>query len=174
MRRTLRLVLSLVAIAGAPAVAHGQQGTHARPLGDRVAGSVREYPQLTIFDDVNVDVDTGAVTLSGCVTTSLKREELGARVARIDGVARLVNNLHVLPSSRADADLRVRVAQAIYGHPAFWPYASMARPPIHIIVEGGVVTLTGAVSTDVARSLACALAQVPGASAVRNQLRVER
>jgi hyperosmotically inducible protein len=80
----------------------------------------------------------------------------------------------VLPISQTDSDLRVRVAQAIYNNSAFWAYAAMPRPSIHIIVEGGRVMLTGSVNSEVDRSLAYALAQVPGAFEVKNNLRIDR
>jgi hyperosmotically inducible protein len=172
MRTLLRIVCLLAVVLAVPGGASAQISD--RSLAERVGAKVRDYEQFSIFDDVNISVDTGTVTLSGCVTMLNKRDEIGARVAKMDGVRRLVNDLRVLPVSLADSDLRVRVAQAIYGHPAFWPYAAMARPPIHIIVEAGRVTLTGTVSSEVERSLAYALAQVPGAFGVTNGLRVDK
>lgn len=141
-------------------------------LADRVAARVRDYAQFSIFDDVNISVSNRCVTLTGRVTQPFKRDEIGARVAKLDGVQSLVNDIQVLPLSALDSDLRVRVAQAIYGHPSFWHYAAMARPPIHIIVEGGRVTLTGRVTSEVERTLAFALAQVPGTFGVKNDIRL--
>ena len=145
-----------------------------RDVAEKVAGKLRGYAQFSIFDDVNASVSAGIVTLSGSVTTPLKRDEINDRIAKVEGVRRLVCDVRVLPVSQADANLRVRVAQAIYGHPAFWPYASMARPPIHIIVEAGHVSLIGVVNSEVERSLAYALAQVPGAFSVTNCLRLDK
>jgi hyperosmotically inducible protein len=172
MRTRVRIVCLFVALLAIASGASAQNSD--RNLAEKVAATVRDYTPFTIFDDVNISVGQGTVTLSGAVTMPFKRQEIGERVAKIDGLRRLVNDLRVLPVSRADADLRARIAQAIYGHPAFWPYASMARPPIHIIVEAGRVTLTGTVNDEVERSLAYALAQVPGAFGVRNELRVDR
>jgi osmotically-inducible protein OsmY len=143
-------------------------------LADRVTAKIRDYAHFSIFDDVNVAVSNNAVTLSGRVTMPFKRTDLGDRVAKVDGVRTLVNDLRVLPVSIYDSDLRVRIAQAIYGHRAFWQYAAMACPPIHIIVEGGRVTLTGKVTSEVERSMAYALAQVPGAFEVKNELRTDK
>lgn len=172
MRTLVRIVCLVTALLAAPGGASAQISD--RALADKVAARVRDYTPFTIFDDVNVSVGAGTVTLSGAVTMPFKREEIGERVAKVDGIRRLVNDLRVLPVSHADADLRTRIAQAIYGHPAFWQYASMARPPIHIIVEAGRVTLTGTVNSEVERSLAYALAQVPGAFGVTNQLRLDK
>jgi osmotically-inducible protein OsmY len=172
MRTLVRIVCVLTALVAAPGGASAQISD--RDVAEKVGATVRDYSQFSIFDDVNISVGAGTVTLSGCVTMPFKRDEIGGRVAKIEGVRKLINDLHVLPVSLTDSDLRVRVAQAIYGHPAFWPYATMARPPIHIIVEAGHVTLTGAVNSNVERSLAFALAQVPGAFGVKNGLRVDR
>jgi osmotically-inducible protein OsmY len=143
-------------------------------LAERVVDAILRYPQFSIFDDVNIQVDNRNVTLVGAVTAPIKKEEIGKRVGKIDGVRSLTNEIKVLPLSPYDAELRLKIARAIYNHPTFWQYASMANMPIHIVVEGGHVTLTGAVGTQLEKSLAYALAQVPGAFSVRNDLRVDR
>jgi hyperosmotically inducible protein len=147
--------------------------TSDRDLGERVAEAVRRYPQFSIFDDVEINVDHRAVTLDGRVTMPVKRAEIERRVARIDGIRSLTNNIGVLPVSQRDAELRMRVARAIYTHPAFWAYAQMPTPPIHIIVEGGRITLTGVVDTELERSLAFSLAQVSGNFGVTNRLKLD-
>jgi len=172
MRVSFRILALSVALTIAPVCASAQISD--KQLGDRVASKVRDYMPFSIYDDVSVNVDAGTVTLVGVVTMPYKRDEIGLRVGKIDGVRKLVNELRVLPVSQADTDLRVRVAQAIYNNSAFWAYAAMPRPSIHIIVEGGRVTLTGVVNSEVDRSLAFALAQVPGAFDIKNQLRVDR
>ena len=87
-----------------------------------------------------------------------KKDDIGKRVAGIDGVREVQNNIEVLPVSSYDDQLRHRIARAIYGNPSFWNYAAMANPPIHIIVENGRVTLTGVVNSNVERMLARSLA----------------
>jgi hyperosmotically inducible protein len=113
------------------------------------------------------------VTLHGEVTQPFKRDDLEKRVARVDGVARVVNNVRVLPLSGFDDELRYRIARAIYGNANFWNYAIMANPPIHIVVDHGRVTLSGVVQSDVDRMLARSLASVPGVFSVTNALRTD-
>ena len=108
-------------------------------LGAAAITAVRGYSSLTIFDDITVTVSDRAITLTGAVTALFKRDEICTRVAKIDGARSVTDNIHVLPVSPTDASLRIRIAQAIYTHPAFWHYAAMAIPPIHIIVEHGHV-----------------------------------
>jgi hyperosmotically inducible protein len=75
--------------------------------------------------------------------------------------------------SSYDDQLRQRIARAIYGNPSFWNYAAMARPPIHIIVEGGRVKLTGVVNSNVERMLARSLATGFGELSVESELRTD-
>ena len=161
----------LIAVAVLPGSARAEITDAA--LAEAIAEVVQNYAQFTIFDDVNISVLNRAVTLTGRVTMPNKRDDLGKRVAKIDGVRSLVNDIQVLPVSPLDAELRVRVAQAIYGHAAFWHYTAMALPPIHIIVEHGHITLTGRVNSATERALAFALAQVSGAFDVKNELKLD-
>jgi hyperosmotically inducible protein len=169
-----RLIFSLLvatALVARPAAA-AQLSDAA--LAERIAAAVRQYVHFGIFDDINIQVDNRAVTLTGRVTMPYKRDDIEARVKRIDGVSQLTDNVEVLPVSIYDSDLRDRLARAIYGHPAFRHYASMVNPPIHIIVERGRVTLTGAVNSEVEKMLAYSLAQIPGVLGVTNALKTDR
>src|SRR5437763_16440502 len=67
-----------------------------------VAKAVNHYTQFTIFDNVDIVVKDGAVTLSGDVTMPYKREDIEKRVARVDGVRQVRNELKVLPASISD------------------------------------------------------------------------
>ena len=140
-------------------------------LFNEVAGVVRSYPSFTIFDDVDVDVSDGVVTLTGHVTKAHTRADIETRVQRVSGVQDVHNGIKVLPASQFDRDLRYRVARAIYGDPRFYHYASMANPPIRIVVENGRVTLTGVVASEVERVLARSLASGNGALSLTCALR---
>jgi len=142
-------------------------------LADDIARAVVGYPRLTIFDDIGASVENGVVTITGKVTMPFKRSDIEKRVARVDGVRSVRNEIGVLPVSQFDDDLRYRVARAIYGNASFWPYASMANPPIHIIVERGHVTLAGVVNSNVERMLARSLATGLGELSVTNALRTD-
>jgi len=61
----------------------------------------------------------------------------------------------------------------IYSHPSFWQYASMANPPIHIVVENGHVTLDGVVNSNTDRMLARSIASSFGAFSVTNDLKTD-
>jgi hyperosmotically inducible protein len=172
MRQTTFLAGILVAMLVSPAAAWAQMTDSG--LAEQVARTVQAYPQFSIFDDVNISVENRAVRLTGRVTMPGKKDEIGRRVGKIDGIRSLTNDIQVLPVSRYDDDIRARVAQAIYNHPAFTHYAMMAQPPIHIVVENGHITLTGRVNNQVEKSLAFAVAHVPGSFSVKNDLRTDR
>jgi hyperosmotically inducible protein len=142
-------------------------------IADEVARQVTTYPRFTIFDDVSGTVENGIVTLTGKVTMPFKKDEIGKRVAAIDGVRELQNQIEVLPVSSYDDDLRRRIARAIYSNPSFWNYAASANPPIHIVVDRGRVTLTGVVHSNVERMLALSLASGWGEFSLVNELRTE-
>lgn len=169
--RILPALLALTVVAASSA--HAAQPMADSALGATVVRSINTYPRFTIFDDVNIAVDNGIVTLTGKVTMPFKRDEITARVERLDGVREVKNDLEVLPVSVYDDELRRKIARAIYGNSAFWQYAAMVNPPIHIIVERGRVTLTGVVASEVDRALARSLATGFGEFAVVNALRTD-
>ena len=138
-----------------------------------VATNVDRYTQFTIFDDVNARVKDGYVTLSGKVTMPYKRDDLERRIAKINGVVGLRDEITVLPVSTFDDELRFKIARSIYGNSNFWNYAIMPNPPIHIVVEHGRVTLTGVVNSEVDRMLARSLASQFGAFSVTNDLKTD-
>jgi hyperosmotically inducible protein len=139
-----------------------------------VSETVLAYPQFTIFDDVRAVSADGVVTLQGKVTMPFKKKDIERRVAKVPGVKRVVNRIGVLPVSQFDDELRYAVARAIYGSSAFWHYASMVNPPIHIIVEGGRVTLTGVVASNVERLMARSLAASFTALSVASDLKTDQ
>lgn len=138
-----------------------------------IATQVNRYTQFTIFDSVDASVENGQVVLSGWVTMPYKKTDIERRVAKVDGVVSVTNDIQVTPVSQFDDELRFRIARAIYGNPSFWNYGAMANPPIHIVVVRGHVTLTGTVTSPVDRMLARSLATGYGAFDVRNELRTD-
>ena len=171
LRRTLLMGTLALALA-APVSAETTVRKDLQVLRD-VSREVRQYSRFTVFDDVSAAVDNGVVTLMGKVTMPFKKDEIAARVARVEGVTDVQNELGVLPVSPFDDELRYRIARAIYGNAAFWHYAAMANPPIHIVVEHGRVTLTGVVNSNVERMLARSLATTFGAFSVKNDLKTD-
>ena len=138
-----------------------------------ISTQVLRYSYFTIFDSVHAEVDNGIVTLTGKVTMPYKRSAIEKRVATVGGVREIQNRIEVLPVSQMDDELRFQISRAIYGNSAFWNYAAMVNPPIHVIVERGRVTLEGVVNSNVDRMLARSLASSFGAFSVTNKLKTE-
>ena len=170
VRVSLAATFALIATLATGAFAQDRRDVR---LADDIGRSIMGYPRLTIFDDINATVDNGSVVLTGKVTMPFKKDDIEKRIAKIDGVRNLRNDIGVLPVSQFDDELRYRVSRAIYGNPSFWNYAAMANPPIHIIVEGGHVTLSGVVNSNVERMLAGSLAVGNGELSVKNELKTD-
>jgi hyperosmotically inducible periplasmic protein len=75
-------------------------------------------------------------------------------IKRLDGIETVVNEIEVLPSSRRDDAIRMRVYRAIYENRPLEQYGTRALPPIHIIVKNGAVALGGVVDSEADRSAA--------------------
>jgi len=173
--KTLSMFAAAVMLIATAAVAQTADGTERKDFQvfKDVANSVERYTQFTIFDDVNASVKDGVVTLTGKVTMPYKRSDIEKRVAKINGVESVRDEITVLPVSQFDDELRYRIAGSIYNHSNFWNYAIMPNPPIHIVVEHGRVTLTGVVQSNVDRVLARSLATQFGAFSVTNALKTD-
>ena len=133
------------------------------------------YPRYTLWDDISFRVDNGSVEILGAVSQPYKKQDIQRLVQRVPGVASVTNELKVLPVSFHDDQLRLQVARAIYRDPALSRYALGAVPSIHIIVENGHVTLTGAVNSNLEKQVAGMRASTAGLSfgPVDNRLAVD-
>jgi hyperosmotically inducible protein len=173
---TARLAAAVILVAALAVSAQAQvvQDRKDDEVLKDVSQTVLGYPQFTIFDDVSAAITDGAVLLQGKVTMPFKRKDIERRVANVPGVKHVENRIDVLPVSQFDDELRYLVARAIYGSSAFWHYASMVNPPIHIIVERGRVTLTGVVASEVERMLARSLATSFNAFSVTSDLKTDQ
>ncbi len=138
-----------------------------------VADTILGYVHYGVFDSVGVGVNDGVVTLVGSVYQPWRRDELDGRVARVEGVREIKNDLRVQPNSIFDDRLRAQLYRRIYGNELFVPYANFANPPIRIVVENGKVTLTGVVNSNVERVVLGSIANGTLAFSVDNQVQVE-
>ncbi|MBL8237502.1 MAG: BON domain-containing protein [Bryobacterales bacterium] len=146
---------------------------------ERIERSIRKelitMPFLTIFDNLSYRVDGNTVYLYGQVIRPTLKSDAANRVARLEGIAHVNNQIEVLPLSPFDDRLRLAVARAVYGQPALNRYAVGANPSIRIIVKNGNVTLEGIVADAGARNIANLQANgVSGVFSVTNNLRVEK
>src|SRR5688500_8338780 len=109
------LLVALIISAGTVAHAQTVERKDLQVFQD-VAKQVNRYFNFTVFDTVSASIDNGVVTLTGKVTMPYKVDDLTRRVSRVAGVTSVVNQIEVLPVSRFDDELRLRIARAIYGN----------------------------------------------------------
>lgn len=149
------------------------RGESDQKVAEEVAKAVNRYPYFTIYDDVSLQIENGAVTLQGRVTMPYKSEEITTRASKVLGVQSVDNRIETLPVNIGDQKLRAALLYRIYGDSMFREYASRVNPPIHIVVERGRVALTGAVRSEVERRKAEIIARSTfGVFAVENRLQV--
>lgn len=144
-------------------------------IAQQAVKSIRRYPFYTIFDNINVAVTNGVVTLQGQVSQPYRKTDMSRLVSQIRGVRGVSNDIEVLPVSFFDNELRAKISRAIYRDPLLRPYSLRADPPIHIIVKNGNVTLEGVVLTEVDKAVAERNARFAATYLnLQNNLRVEK
>lgn len=170
-KNKLTIVLALVMLAGgvfasaAPAYAQGTMR--------KVRKELVTLPYYGVFDNLEYKVEGDTVTLYGQVRNPTTRRDAERRVARIEGVERVINNIEVLPVSGFDDSIRARTYRAVFRSGSLYRYAMGANPSIHIVVRNGRVTLEGVVSSQMDSQLAyMAALGVPGVFSVTNNLHV--
>jgi len=127
----------------------------------------------TAFNNINIGVHNGVVTLSGTVYGPVDKDSAISLVSHTPGVRDVVDNLEVAPVSPMDDQLRLRLARAIYGAPSLQRYSLDPARPIRITVVNGNVTLSGVVDNKMDKDVAGIQANtVPGVFKVTNDLQV--
>jgi len=122
----------------------------AKEVGDQIHNNLF----YTVFDWIVVQVQGGAVTLSGYVSYAWAKTVFQHLAETVPGVKQVNNEIQALPLSTYDDRLRQSIARAIYSDPMFEGYANDPDPPIHIIVNNGKVTLMGVVNYPIEKSSA--------------------
>src|SRR5438270_10774200 len=161
---------------GTPSTPQSDRGT-SQKAEDRLYREVRHelvmLPNLTLWDNLAYKVEGRKVTLLGQVRNAALKSEAENAVKHIEGVEEVDNQIQVLPPSPQDDRIRVAVARSIFDAPGLFRYAMQSVPPIHIIVQGGNVTLEGMVNNEGDKNMAELRAkQVPGVFSVSNHLQV--
>lgn len=176
-RNLLALVTALVIAASAAVaapVASGQQSNDVATM-NQIRKKLVTLPYYGIFDNLSYKIEGNTVTLYGQVVRPSTRKDAERRVAKIEGVEQVINDIEVLPLSRFDDSIRVRTYRAIFRTGSLYRYAQGANPALHIIVRNGHVTLEGVVANKGDSRLAYIMAsQVFDVFSVTNNLRIER
>ncbi len=165
---TLVVALLSFGVAAKPA----PQG-YSRPIEKQVRHELVTLPYYGVFDNLAFSVNGNTVSLYGQVVRPTTRSDAERRIKRIPGVARVVNNIKVLPLSRMDDNIRSATYRSIARSGGLYRYLQGTNPSLHIVVDRGRVSLEGVVDAHGDRTLAYMAAnQVPGVFSVTNNLRV--
>ncbi|MBM3793502.1 MAG: BON domain-containing protein [Acidobacteria bacterium] len=172
---TLALTGALMVAAPGFATTPAEMAASDAALAKRVRHEVVMLPFITAFDNFSLYVENGKVTLLGHTIRPTLRSSAENVVKRLEGVTSVDNRIEVLPLSRFDDDVRLRVARAIFGSNMLFRNGLGANPSIRIIVKNGDVTLEGVVLNEGERNFANLVANgVFGVFSVKNNLRVDR
>ena len=124
-----------------------------------------------MFNSLNLAVHNGIATVGGNVHDYPSRDSALAIVETQPGVKGVIDEIDVAPASPMDDELRIRMAQAIYGDPVLRKYAMVPSAPIRIVVDHGHVTLDGVVDSQMDKQIIDSRARsVPGAFSVTDNL----
>jgi hyperosmotically inducible protein len=163
-------------IVGAPTARAGNKTSFdVSRLSDQVRHELVTLPWYGVFDNLEYQVNGNEVVLSGQVVSEHAQTKYDAEkaVKRIEGVTKVVNNIQVFPPSPFDNQIRRAEYRAIFSQSTLGRYSMGAIPQIHIIVNGGHVTLEGIVMNEMDRNIAEITANsVPNVFSVTNNLRI--
>jgi hyperosmotically inducible periplasmic protein len=172
---SIKVILALLAIAALSfAPAARAQEHNAGGLQGEVLHELRMLPYITIFDNLEFQVNGSQVTLMGQVVRPDTKSEAENVVKKIQGVSAVQNNIEVLPASEDDDQIRRAELRSISSDSSLQQYLVGTQPSIHIIVKNGNVTLEGFVNNQADRDAANVKANtVPNVFSVTNNLRVQ-
>ena len=165
-------ILVLLVVLGQPLVARSQVNPR---MVREIRHELRMLPYYGVYDWLEFEVQGDTVVLRGQVVRPTTKSDAAGRVKDVDGVARVDNQIEVLPLSPSDDRLRVALYRAIYNfNSPLFRYATQSVPPIHLIVDRGHATLKGVVANKGDAQLAYIRARgVPGIFSVKNELIIE-
>lgn len=135
-------------------------------LAERLREAIRATSTLRNLA-IEVEVHDGYLTLSGVVDDDEQRRAVQKHAEGLDGCRGVFNRLEAAPQSAvADDDLVRHVRDALAAQ-------MESAPPIEVLADNGVITLTGAVVSHWERIIAEDAARgAAGVAGVQNQLEV--
>ena len=132
-------------------------------------------PHFGVFDNLSFKLDGSEVTLLGQALLPITADNVGARVGKVPGVTKVINEIEVLPVSENDDSIRLRAYRALFGAADLYRYGLAANPSIHIIVKNGRLTLEGVVSTESdGRRAVMAVRGLSGVFSTKSNLKIEK
>src|ERR1700685_3277043 len=122
-----------------------QSGPDAVDLAKEVQFRLVILSNYSVFDNLSARIEGSKVILTGKVVHPKLKTDAEDAAKKVKGVARVQNDVELLPRLSSDDQVRRATYRAIYGDPALSRYRYSERPQIRIIVEKGIVSLEGTV-----------------------------
>src|SRR5215831_1357111 len=88
------ITIASSAFSGAPARVNEEPGTR---LIKRISKELVTLPFYGVFDNLSFKIEGDTVTLYGQALRPTTRKDAERRVAKIEGIERVINNIEVLP-----------------------------------------------------------------------------
>jgi hyperosmotically inducible protein len=127
----------------------------------------------TAFNNVEIGVQNGVVTLRGTMYGPADKDSAISLVENTAGVRDVIDEMEVAPLSPNDDRIRAAEFRAVYGFPSLNKYAIDPAKTIRIIVVNGHVSLEGVVDSQGDKDTAYLRANgVAGVFSVVNNLQV--
>lgn len=196
MRFPIGFLLSILALGGVAAQSPSVDEQATVRMARSIQHEILTLPEYGVFDSLRFSIKGDTVTLRGYASRPILKSSAEKVTKQVEGVAKVDNQIEVLPLSPNDDQIRLRAYLAIYGHPSLSRYNPnrgtplfMSRMsmisgitnnpppgnhPVHIIVKNGNIILEGVLMNTGDRTIAELQANgVPGAFSVTDNIEVE-
>lgn len=176
MRLTRNLIVfGLAIIALSFSTVDAQRYSTSGPTEEQVRKQILKLPYYEVFDSIGYQIDGSTVTLSGKVRNAINQDAAERAVKRIPGVARVINNIEVLPVGGFDESIRVRLYRRLSSSGGLSRYLWPNNPSVRLVVDRGHVSLEGYVANRGDYNSMNVLANgVAGVFSVTNNLKIDR
>lgn len=141
----LGLAIISLSLVSANAQSFSDAGS-TRVMENQVRKSILKLPRYEVFDSIHYRVDGNTVTLTGKVRNAINRSDAEGTVKHIPGVARVINNIEVLPVGSMDESIRVRLYNTLARSGGLSRYLWTVNPSVRLVVDRGHVSLEGFVA----------------------------
>lgn len=136
------LIIAIIAVTFSAVNAQSYSVGSSKSIEQQVYKKLRGMLYNSVFDHITFEVKGNTVILEGKVISLGAKSEAAAAVKRVDGVARVVNNIDELPPLPSDDRIRRAALQTFASH-GLGRYFSEINPEVRIVVERGRITLEG-------------------------------
>lgn len=145
-----------------------------RSIEQQVNHKILKLPYYEVFDHISYQVNGDTVTLSGKVRNATNKKSAERSVKDIPGVARVVNNIEVLPVGGFDESIRHSLYRKLSNTGSLSRYLWTVNPSVRLIVDRGNISLEGYVANKGDYNTMNIVAHgVPGAFSVTNNLKID-